>query len=156
MRTSHLERTQRAQSTVLTRLDQLLADEHLLTMKTRGFHWNVTGPNFRELHKLFETQYQELAAFVDEVAERSRALEGRALGSNAELLSLARLRERRGPVPSAVDMLAELESDHMALAAFLRKDIEAAQGVGDPGTADLLTGLLRSHEKAAWMLRASR
>ena len=153
MRTTHAERTKPA---MLTRLDQLLADEHVLTMKTRGFHWNVTGPNFSELHKLFETQYAGLALVLDDVAERSRALGGRALGSNAELPRFARLKERLGTAPSASDMLAELQADHEALVRTLGADIAAADEESDFATADFLTGLQSAHQKTAWMLRASR
>ena len=75
---------------ILALLDRLLADEYLLYTKTRNFHWNVTGPQFSDLHKFFEAQYELLDGFVDDTAERSRALGGRALGSMAGFLKAAR------------------------------------------------------------------
>lgn len=145
-----------SRTAVLSALDKLLADEFLLYTKTRNFHWNVTGPNFMELHKLFEAQYAALSEAVDAVAERSRALGGRARGSMKEFLALARLKESSGATPSASAMLSELGKDHEALIAALRKDIETAEKAKDAGTADFLTGLLEDHEKTAWMLRSYR
>lgn len=135
-------------------LDRLLADEYVLYTKTRNFHWNVTGPQFNDLHKFFESQYEALDNIVDEVAERSRALGHRALGSLQEFGRARTLEESTGTV-AARDMLQTLLSDHEAVARALRKDLVTAQEThGDAGTADFLTGLLEQHEKMAWMLRA--
>ncbi|MDE2491722.1 MAG: DNA starvation/stationary phase protection protein [Elusimicrobia bacterium] len=139
---------------VLALLDPLLADEYLLYTKTRNFHWNVTGPQFHDLHKFFEAQYEALDGFVDDVAERSRALGGRALGSLAEFAKAARLKEAPGRAAKGGPMLAELLRDHEALIRSLRADVDAASGLGDQGTADFLTGLMEEHEKMAWMLRS--
>jgi starvation-inducible DNA-binding protein len=139
---------------VLALLDRLLADEYLLYTKTRNFHWNVAGPQFNDLHKFFEAQYELLDGFADDTAERSRALGGRALGSMAEFLKAARLRESRGRAPKAAAMLAELLRDHEAVIRSLRADVDECGRLGDQGTADYLTGLMEEHEKAAWMLRA--
>lgn len=139
---------------VLALLDALLADEHLLHAKTRNFHWNVTGPQFNDLHKFFEGQYEALDGFVDDVAERSRALGGRALGSMKEFLAAARLDESHGRAPRADAMLSELLRDHEKLVRWLRMDVDEAAKLGDQGTADFLTGLMEQHEKMAWMLRS--
>src|SRR5262245_20734827 len=82
-------------------LNALLADEFVLYTKSRNYHWNVVGPQFSELHKLFETQYEQLDEFVDQVAERARALDGRAYGTLAEFSQHARLKERPGEAPAA-------------------------------------------------------
>ena len=71
---------------VIEILNTLLADEYVLYTKTRNFHWNVTGPQFNDLHKFFEAQYAELNVIVDDVAERARPLGGEAAGSLAEFL----------------------------------------------------------------------
>jgi len=139
---------------VLARLEPVLADEYLLYTKTRHFHWNVAGPQFHDLHKFFEAQYEALDGFVDDVAERSRALGGRALGSMKEFLAAARLKECSGRAPRAGAMLGELLRDHEALIRSLRGDVDACAALGDQGTADFLTGLMEEHEKMAWMLRA--
>ena len=139
---------------VLGLLDQVLADEYVLYTKTRNFHWNVTGPRFSEMHKFFESQYEILDGFVDEIAERSRTLGGRALGSMKEFLAQTRLKEAVSRIPKEEGMLAELLKDHEAVIRSLRDDVDECTRAGDLGTADFLTGLMTSHEKMAWMLRS--
>src|SRR6267378_8467826 len=104
-----------ARAAVLHLLDAVLSDEYLLYTKTRNFHWNVAGPRFHDLHKFFEAQYETLDGFVDGVAERSRALGGRALGSMKEFLARARLKESAGRAGKEASMLTELLRDHEAL-----------------------------------------
>src|SRR2546426_4263166 len=141
--------------TVVDILNTLLSDEYLLYTKTRNYHWNVTGPQFNDLHKFFEAQYEELNEFVDDVAERARQLGGRAFGSLAEFVKTARLNEAPGAVPAARDMIASLLADHEAIIRSLRADIgPVVDKYNDVGTSDFLTGLLEKHEKMAWMLRA--
>ena len=140
---------------VVSLLTGLLADEYVLYTKTRNYHWNVTGPHFNDLHKLFEAQYDALAETVDEMAERIRTLGAPAPGTLAEFAKQTRLREHPGESPDARTMLVNLLADHEALARTLRDDLETAAGAGDAGTSDFLTGLLEKHEKTAWMLRAT-
>ena len=140
---------------VLRILTALLADEYVLYTKTRNYHWNVVGPQFNDLHKFFETQYDALDEVVDEVAERSRTLGGPAIGTLAEMLDHARLKEHPKQYPDARQMLANLLADHEAIVRTLRGDLAAAMDkFGDAGTSDFLTGLLEKHEKMAWMLRS--
>src|SRR5207249_11490552 len=136
-------------------LNTLLADEYVLYTKTRNYHWNVVGPQFNDLHKFFEAQYEELDGIVDEVAERARSLGGRAAGSLGEFARNARLKESAGDVPDARGMIAGLLAEHEAVVRVLRGDLETcAQRFGAAGTSDFLTGLMEQHEKMAWMLRA--
>lgn len=144
----------KSRDVVLSVLERLLADEHVLYVKTRNFHWNVTGPHFGPLHELFEKQYNALAETIDEVAERIRQLGGVAPGSMKEFLKLARIDEQPGGKLEAEKMIAILLSDHEAVIRALRDGIEIADKAGDAGTDDFLTGLLEAHEKTAWMLRA--
>ena len=140
---------------VIEILNTLLADEYLLYTKTRNYHWNVVGPQFNDLHKFFESQYEALDDVVDEVAERARSLDGHALGTLAELAKRARLKEKPGESPAATAMLADLLGDHEALIRQLRGDVATTMDKhGDAGTSDFLTGLMEKHEKMAWMLRA--
>lgn len=142
-------------SEVVSILNTVLADEFVLYVKTRRFHWNVEGPNFSELHGLFEKQYEQLGEIVDLVAERARALGGFAAGSFEEYLSLTRLGERPGEHYSARGMIGALLADHEALIRSLRDDLEVvSEEYGDEGTTDFLIGLMQEHEKTAWMLRA--
>lgn len=140
---------------VLGLLARTLADLSVLSQKTRNFHWNVRGPRFNDLHKFFEAQYGALEGEIDETAERSRALGGRALGSMKELLAHARLKEAAaGRSPAADAMLAELLRDHEAFIRSLRADADACGAADDKGTEDFLVGMMEAHEKMAWMLRA--
>jgi starvation-inducible DNA-binding protein len=140
---------------VVAILNTLLADEYLLFTKTRNYHWNVVGPQFNDLHRFFEAQYNELNEIVDDVAERSRALGGNAFGTMIEFLKATRLKEESGYYPEAGHMIANLLADHETLICHLRTDLETcAEQYHDAGTTDFLTGLMEQHEKMAWMLRA--
>jgi starvation-inducible DNA-binding protein len=136
-------------------LSRLLADEYLLYTKTRNYHWNVVGPQFNDLHKFFETQYEAIDEMIDEVAERARTLGGPAVGTLAEFKQLGRIKEQPGRRPPARQMLQDLLADHESVVQILRKDLQTAMDKhGDAGTSDFLTGLMERHEKMAWMLRA--
>lgn len=136
-------------------LNTLLSDEYLLYTKTRNYHWNVTGPQFNDLHKFFEAQYEALDEMIDEIAERARALGGASFGTLAEFSKHTRLKEQPGQVSNAREMIGNLLQDHEGVIRFLRKDLETcAEKYHDIGTNDFLTGLMEKHEKMAWMLRS--
>jgi len=136
-------------------LNLLLADEYVLYVTTRDYHWNVTGPEFPSLHKQFEGQYEQIAQWIDDVAERARAIGAGARGNLADLVKAARLSADPGIDLPAEHMLSELLALHEELIVQLRADSEAClERFKDAGTADFLTGLMEKHEKAAWMLRA--
>ena len=144
-----------ARSAVTDILNRLLSDEYVLLTKTRNYHWNVTGPQFNDLHKFFEAQYDELNDLVDEVAERARQLGGRAFGTLVEFTKTSTLVEQPGVSPQAAEMIRTLLADHESIIRALRAAIgPVAEKHGDVGTSDFLTGLLEKHEKTAWMLRA--
>lgn len=137
-------------------LRKILADEYVLYTKTRKYHWNVEGPHFHDLHKVFEGQYEELDEAIDEVAEKIRSLGHFSPGSFAEFLKEARLKEDSGGPLDAKTMVANLLADHESLIQTLRVDLETAkESFNDSGNQDFLTGLLQDHEKTAWMLRAT-
>jgi starvation-inducible DNA-binding protein len=153
--TPNIDIADKERAAVVEILNRLLADEYVLYTKTRNYHWNVTGPQFNDLHRFFESQYEELDDFVDDVAERARQLGGRAFGSLAEFSKAARLTEQTGTAPSAKEMLTTLLADHEAIIRTLRSDITpVTDRYKDLGTSDFLTGLMEKHEKMAWMLRA--
>ena len=97
---------------VIDILNILLADEVLLYIKTRNYHWNVEGPDFSETHKFFEAQYEQLDEIMDDVAERARALGGRAAASMGEYLKLTRLTEDQGKIAGEKAMISDLLKDH--------------------------------------------
>ncbi len=134
-------------------LSRLLADTYTLYLKTHNYHWNVTGPMFQTLHTMFETQYNELALAVDEIAERIRALGMPAPGSYKAYAELSSIAEEDG-VPAATDMIANLVKGHEAVARTARSVFPSADDANDEPTADLLTQRMQVSEKAAWMLRS--
>lgn len=134
-------------------LARLLADSYTLYLKTHNFHWNVTGPMFNSLHQMFETQYTELAAAVDEIAERIRALGHKAPGSYREYADLTSIKEAVGEF-TAKDMISALAQDQETVARTARQIIPVVAGANDEPTADLLTQRMQIHEKTAWMLRS--
>lgn len=127
-----------------------LADEMTLYIKTRKFHWNVSGQSFMELHKLFEAQYTELEERIDEIAERINKLGSNTIGTMEEFSKLTRIKESPGKYPNQTEMIKELLEDHETLISELRKDIETDS---DVGTTDYFTKLLQDHESIAWILR---
>jgi starvation-inducible DNA-binding protein len=135
-------------------LTAVLADGVVLYTKTRKYHWNMSGPSFMELHKLLEDHYEKLAVATDEVAERINKLGSPAIGTLAEFLENASLKESPGKLPPPEGMLKELLSDHEAVIKQLRKHIDACtDDLKDAGTADFLTALMIAHETLAWNLR---
>ena len=136
-------------------LSGILADQHVLYIKKRNFHWNLIGGRFHTLHEYFEQLYTELALSIDETAERIRMIGGVAPGSMAEFLELASLKETKGSLTEGEDAIAALLSDHEACIRTIREAIEEVEdNLGDVGTADFLTALLQKHEMNAWMLRS--
>lgn len=134
-------------------LSRVLADTYTLYLKTHNFHWNVTGPQFNSLHTLFETQYTELAAAVDEIAERIRALDVRAPGSYREFAELGSIEEAEG-TEKASDMVKKLSDDQGKVVASAKSALEIAADANDDVSADLMTQRMAIHEKTGWMLRA--
>jgi len=135
-------------------LSRVLAATFRLYVQTHGYHWNVEGPKFRQLHSLFEEQYQELWNALDPLAERIRSLGAYAPGSIAELMKLAG--DEAAPAQSAEAMVDELIEAHGALAGDLRAAITTAQEAGDEPSTGLLTDRLAWHEQQLWMMKASR
>lgn len=140
---------------VVQELSKILADSYVLNTKTRNYHWNVVGSDFSEYHKMFEEQYNQIDADIDEIAERIRALGQKTPATLAEFGKTTRLEEHPGEYPDAKAMIKNLASDHESVSRAIRESIAI---VGDKhhdvGTEDFLTGLLEKHEKTAWMLRS--
>lgn len=140
---------------VIDVLGGIIADQYILYTKTRNYHWNVTGEDFAQYHKLFEEQYSAIDEDIDAVAERIRALGGKSPATLSEFIKASTLKEHPGKYLSAKVMIANLLADHEAVIRNLRKDIEVCNDVDDTGTEDFLTQLMEKHEKTAWMLRAT-
>ena len=134
-------------------LKRLLADSYTLYLQTHNFHWNVTGPQFRELHVMFEEHYIELAEAVDDIAERIRALNVFAPGTYNEFATLSSIKPVDN-IPVAEDMVAILVHNHEQVVKTAREVLALAQDGNDESSASLVSDRMRIHEKTAWMLRA--
>lgn len=136
-------------------LNKTLSNQHVLYLKTRNFHWNLIGKRFHTLHLFLEEQYKSLELAIDDTAERIRILGGIPKASMKEFLNTATLEEDQGRLIDGDEAIAILLNDHQSCVLSLRKSIEELEDdMGDAGTADFLTDLLKSHEKTAWMLRS--
>lgn len=134
-------------------LTRILADSFILSLKTRNYHWNVTGPNFAQLHALFETIYGALDAAGDSIAERIRALGHKSPGSYVEFISMSALKEEMSS-PDHMDMIHSLVLDVEHLMRRIDEVKDVAMMGKDDATADLMIEQLRSLGKFAWMLRS--
>lgn len=133
---------------------QLLANTYTLYLKTHGYHWNVEGPHFQQLHIQFMEQYTEMWTAVDELAERIRALGHYAPISYAEMAKLSSVSEEKG-TPDWKMMVENLAKGHEQVAKTARNVLRVAEDVGDDATADVVAPRVTLHEKTAWMLRAT-
>lgn len=134
-------------------LIQVLADTYALYQRTHLFHWNVQGPRFGSLHALFETQYTELWAAIDLIAERVRAL-GVIVPTHGDLAARAALAAVNDPAPDETAMLEALARGNEEVVRSARDAVRAAESADDDASADLMTERVAAGEKAAWMLRA--
>lgn len=135
-------------------LNTLLADEFILSVKTRNYHWNVEGVNFMALHKFYESQYDQLDEIIDTIAERVRALGHYSIARLKDYLELSHLDEQEY-TNAEEEQLQNLLADHEVIIENIRKlIIEFTEKSKDFGTVDFLTGLMETHEKMAWMIRA--
>ena len=134
-------------------LSRVLAGTYTLYLKTHNYHWNVTGPQFNDLHAMFMVQYTELWNAVDLIAERIRSLGHFAPGSYKAFSELSSIREEDS-VPVATKMIENLLAGHETVARTCREIFPAVEKASDQPTLDLLTQRLQVHEKTAWMLRS--
>lgn len=149
----HIGLTDAQRETIAKGLFKVLADTYSLYLKTHNYHWNVRGPMFHSLHTMFETQYNELALAVDEVAERIRALGYLAPGSYGEFAKLTSIPDGVS-THDAPTMIRELVEGQETVVRTCRDVFPTVEEAGDEPTADLLTTRMQTHEKTAWMLRS--
>jgi starvation-inducible DNA-binding protein len=155
MRKVNIGLTDEQRQGVVELLNCDLSDAYLLLIKTKKYHWDVIGPQFRTLHELWEEQYEVLTQTIDSMAERIRTLGGYPVGTAEGFLRMATIKEHAGDVPSATQMVANLVEDHEQIIRNLREHVDqCSEKFHDEGTADFLTGLMEGHEEMAWMLRS--
>ncbi len=155
MRKLNIGLTEEQRQGVTELLNHDLADAYLLLIKTKKYHWDVVGPQFRSLHKLWEEHYTALTENIDSMAERIRALGGYPVGTAEGFLKYATIKEHAGDIPPATGMVSNLVVDHEQVIRNFREHIDkCSDDFHDEGTADFITGLMEQHEEMAWMLRS--
>ena len=134
-------------------LKNVLANTFAMYLKAHGFHWNVEGPDFVQLHDFFGTLYLELFGAIDPIAEHIRAIDQYAPNSMARMIALADIKEVSN-IPTAQAMVKQLESDNKIVMASLMKAYQAAEKEKELGLANFLQDRLDIHAKHGWMLRS--
>lgn len=136
-------------------LAKLLADDFVLFTKALNAHWNLEGMDFHSVHVYFEELYIQSLELVDGVAERIRQLDHYAPATLKKITQLTHLTEQDAGGNDSRSLMAQLLNDHESIIEFIRGTISEFQDAHhDAGTSDYVTGLIETHEKTAWMLRA--
>ena len=133
-------------------LTTLLADMFALYVKTKNFHWHMSGPHFRDYHLMLDEQSDQIFAMTDPIAERARKLGGTTLRSIGDITRHQRLSDNDAPFVTPSDMLAELREDNLRLVDFMRATHGMCDGYGDVATASLLEVWIDETERRAWFL----
>jgi starvation-inducible DNA-binding protein len=142
---------------ISTALNAILADSFALYLKTKNFHWHVSGPHFRDYHLLLDEQGDQIFATTDVLAERVRKLGGTTLRSIGHIAKLQRIEDNDEAFVPPLDMLRELMNDNKAVAKAMREAHELADKHDDVATASLLEVFIDDTEKRTWFLfEASR
>jgi starvation-inducible DNA-binding protein len=138
-------------------LTALLADCFALYLKTKNFHWHVSGPHFRDYHLLLDEQAEEIFAMVDPIAERARRIGGTTLRSIGHIARLQRLSDNDAEFVEPADMLAELRDDNQQLVKAMLETHDLCDEYDDVATESLLENFIDETEKRVWFLfEASR
>jgi starvation-inducible DNA-binding protein len=143
---------QEARRYIAAALNAVLADVFALYLKTKNFHWHVSGPHFRDYHLLFDEQAAQILAVTDVLAERVRKIGGTTLRSIGHIARLQRSLDNDADHVDAADMLAELRDDNKTLTARLRQVHELCSTARDCATTSLLEGWIDEAERRTWML----
>ncbi len=133
-------------------LTGLLADVFALYIKTKNFHWHMSGPNFRDYHLLLDEQADEIFAMTDPIAERARKIGGTTIRSIGDIAGRKRILDNDAAYVDPQDMLAELHGDNKQLVAEMRRVHEMCDGYSDVATASLLEVWIDETERRGWFL----
>ncbi|MBN9023469.1 MAG: DNA starvation/stationary phase protection protein [Rhizobiales bacterium] len=133
-------------------LTGVLADLFALYLKTKNFHWHMSGPHFRDYHLLLDEQGDQIFAATDAVAERARKLGGMTIHSIGEIARLQRIADNDAAYVAPEDMLAELGDDNRRLVGFLRAAHAACDAHGDVASTSLIEVWIDEAERRAWFL----
>lgn len=137
---------------ISTALRQLLADAFALYLKTKNFHWHMTGRNFRDYHLLLDEHAEQIFAMTDDIAERARKIGGATLRSIGDIARHQRLKDNNAEVVAPEDMLAELSADNQLLTRFLRSTHDVCEKHNDVATTSLIETWIDQTERRTWFL----
>lgn len=144
--------TAEATQDISAELNALLADVFTLYLKTKNFHWHLSGPHFRDYHLLFDEQADQLFAMTDPIAERVRKIGGSTIKSIGQISRIQRVLDNDAEYVETEDMLAELCEDNRTLAAHLRETHNICQEFRDLATASLIEVWIDETERRTWFL----
>ena len=133
-------------------LNALLADVFTLYIKTKNFHWHVSGPHFRDYHLLLDDQAGQIFAMTDDIAERVRKIGGVTIRSIGQVARLQRLSDNEADYVDPLDMLAELREDNRAILASMREVHDLCDEENDVATTSLLENWIDETERRIWFL----
>jgi starvation-inducible DNA-binding protein len=133
-------------------LRKLLADVFTLYVKTKNFHWHMTGPHFRDYHLLLDEQATQIFAMTDDIAERARKIGGKTLRSISDISRHQRLKDNNDEFVTPEDMLSELHADSLELTRNLRATHELCDKHNDVATASLIENWIDETERRTWFL----
>lgn len=136
---------------VTTALNHVLADTYALYLKTQNYHWNVTGSNFGDLHKTFQSQYEDLADAIDSIAERIRSL-GEKVPATFKIFDKKCHIKDGNEKASWQNMVKELTNDQHNIVKVLKECAKIAETTDDLVTLDMMVERMTVHQKNAWML----
>ncbi len=152
---SYLNISEKKIEPIVNELNLLLADYHVYYQKLRGFHWNILGKNFFDLHNKFEELYNDAKVKIDELAERILTLRYHPISNYAEYLQLSTIKET-SKLKSDVEMVDAILKDHGDLLKQMGRVMHAAEEANDEGTLDMVGAYIGQLEKMSWMLDAFR
>jgi starvation-inducible DNA-binding protein len=150
--TPHTDIAPEAVKDITGALTALLADVFALYVKTKNFHWHMSGPHFRDYHLLLDEHGEQLFAMTDDIAERSRKIGGTTIRSVGHIARVKRIADNDAEYVTPKDMLAELWEDNKALILSLRGAHDLCDESGDVATASLLENWIDETQRRAWFL----
>jgi starvation-inducible DNA-binding protein len=142
----------RASKDIAAGMNAILADVFGLYLKTKNFHWHMSGPHFRDYHLLLDEQADQLFAMTDPIAERIRKTGGSTLRSIGHIARIQRIKDNDSDYVDPLDMLAELREDNITLAARLREVHDMVDELRDVATASLIENWIDETERRTWFL----
>ncbi len=137
---------------ITTELRRLLADTFALYLKTKNFHWHMTGQHFRDYHRLLDEHSEQIFAMTDDIAERARKIGGTTLRSISDISRHQRLKDNNDESVDPKEMLAELSTDNQALTRYFRSAHDTCEKYNDVATSSMIEVWIDQTERRTWFL----